>query len=265
MIWWGDSADIWEPNVGIAPREGKTGGQVIRIALPLIVALLATGAALADPVKLTYVELPPYSYTQDGMTQGTMIVMASRLVSGLDISLEPQFVPLRRINFEADRKPFIVVAIVRTAEREQRFQWIGPLCTDPFVMATVAPRAAMDTLEEARKARSIAVAAGASNESYLRNLGFTNIDPAADIGLEARRLAEGHDDAWFGPRSGILLAWKGAGYNPAMLRFGAPIEPMTVWMAASQAVPAELVTTLRGRFADAAEAGRIAEATGCRD
>ncbi len=237
----------------------------MRIILSSILALISAGGALAEPVKFDYFELPPYSYTQDGRARGSALTLADSVMTGLDIVTQPEFMPIRRLNFEVDRHPLIVAAIVRTEEREHRYQWIGRLCTDPFVVATRAPNPPINSLDQARKAKSIAVAAGASNEAFLRERGFTNIDPAADLALEVRRLAEGHDDAWFAFRNGALEEWKKAGYDPAELRFGSPIAPMTVWMAASASVPDELVAILRARFAEKVKDGTVSAATGCSD
>ena len=229
----------------------------------VILSILATGGAAAETVTLEYFNLPPFSYVADGRPAGPALALAGAITTGLDVTLRPEPVPIRRLNFEAGKAPVIVAAIIRTAPREDLYQWIGRLCADSFVMATRAPNPAVDTLEEARKLKLIAVVSGASNETFLRDRGFTNLDVAASIELEVRRLAEGHDDAWFAPRSGVLQAWKAAGYDPAQLRFGLPIAPMEFWMAASKSVPETLVETLRARFAEQVRSGAVSAATGC--
>lgn len=238
----------------------------MRVTLPILAAALMVGGTVsAEPVRLDYFELPPYSYVQEGGPQGSAFTVARAVAAGLDITMVPEHVPLRRVNFEADKTPFLVAAIVRTEERENRFQWIGRFCTDPLTFATRLPNPPIDTLEQARALKSIAVMAGASNEAFLREQGFTNLDPASNLPLEVRRVAEGHDDGWFAFRNGALHEWKRAGYDPADLRFGAPIVPMTIWMAASLAVPADLVARLQSRFAEKVKDGTVAAATGCLD
>lgn len=232
------------------------------LSLAVLVAL-TVGTAAAETVTLDYFDLPPFSYVADGQPAGPALALAQSITAGLDVVLRPEPVPLRRLNFEAGKVPVIVAAIVRIAPREKLYQWIGRLCTDSFVMATRAPYPVIDSLEEARTLKLIAVVAGASNETFLRDHGFTNLDVAASIELEVRRLAEGHDEAWFVPRKGALHAWKAAGYDPAQLRFGAPIVPIEIWMAASNSVPAPLVETLRARFDEQVKSGAVAAATGC--
>ena len=236
----------------------------LSVSIALLTAILTVRAS-AEPVPLAYFYLPPYSYMQDGHPEGPAIDLARSIAEGLNVVFRPDLVPIRRLAFEAAKSPLIIAAIMRTPERETHYQWIGKLCTDAFVMATRASSPAIDTLEEARKLRLIAVAAGATNETYLRERDFTNLDPAAEIQLEVRRLAEGHDDAWFAPRAGALHAWKVAGYDPAQLRFGAPIVVLPVWMAASNSVAPDLVEALRTRFAEKVKDGSVAAATGCSD
>ncbi len=233
--------------------------------LPVLVAALIAVPAGAEQTTLHYFDIPPFSYQQDGQPAGPAPDLAQSLAAGLGIALDPAAMPLRRLEFEARAHPIIVAAIFRSAPRETSYQWIGRICTDAFMMASRAPNGPIDTLDDARKLKSIAVAAGAANETYLRDRGFTNLDLAASIELEVRRLAEGHDDAWFGPRSGIIHAWKAAGYDPSQLRFGAPIAPMPVWMAASPSVPASIVEELRVRFAERTKAGALAAPAVCQE
>ena len=223
----------------------------------VMVVALAAGMAAAEPVQLAYFDLPPFAFAPQG---GPAFAMAQAMVADLDVAVRPDSMPIRRLAFEASKSPVIIAAIVRSPEREQLYQWIGRYCTDGFVIATVAPHPLVNSLAEARTLKSIAVAAGAANESFLRARGFTNLDPAASIGLEVRRLAEGHDEAWFAPRAGALHAWKEAGYDPAQLGFGAAITDASTWMAASKSVPAEMVKILRARFADKLKEGAV---TGC--
>jgi len=233
------------------------------VLLLAVFAMLAAGSAAAKPVTLEYFDLPPYSYDQDGLPAGSALTLAYSLTAGLDIALRPELVPLRRLALEAGNKPVIIAAITRTPQREALYQWIGRLCSDAFVMGTRARNPVINTLDEARRLKQIAVVAGASNETFLRDQGFTNLDVAASIELEVRRLAEGYDDAWFAPRSGALHAWKKAGYDPSTIQFGAPLWPMEFWMAGSPTVPAPLIATLRARFAEAVKSGAVAAATGC--
>jgi len=236
----------------------------MRLSLSILASVLAFGGAIsAETLRLDYFELPPYSYEQNDGPQGSAFTVAQAILAGLDVTVRIESVPLRRVSFEADKVPFLVAAIVRNEERENRFQWIGRLCTDPFVFATRAGNPPVDTLEQARALKSIAVMSGASNEAFLKERGFTNLDPAASLPLEIRRLAEGHDDGWFALRNGALHEWKIAGYDPAGLRFGAPITFPTIWMAASLAVPEELVAALRSRFAEKVKDGTVAAVTGC--
>jgi len=229
----------------------------------LLLALFAIGKACAEPVQLQYFDLPPFSFEHEGQPSGYALALALSITAGLDIVVHTELVPLRRLNFEAEKAPIIVAAIVRNEEREPLYLWIGKLCTDAYLMVSRAPAQPVNNLEEARHLKSIAVMAGAWNEIYLRRGGLTNLDPASSLQLEVRRLAEGHDDAWFASRNAAIHAWKEAGHDPAQLRFGAPIAPMAIWMAASRSVPDEMVKTLRARFAAKVHDGTVAAVTKC--
>ncbi|HMA52172.1 MAG TPA: transporter substrate-binding domain-containing protein [Magnetospirillaceae bacterium] len=233
------------------------------VRLSAFLAVLAAAPVGAEQASLYYFDMPPFTYQQDGELAGAIAALAHSVTADLGIATRSEPMPLRRLEFEARNRPIIVAAITRNARREDSYQWIGRICTEAFVMASRTPNAVIDSLDDARKLKSIAVAAGANNEVFLRDHGFTNLDVAATIQLEARRLAEGHDDAWFAPRAGVIHAWVAAGYDPSQLRFGAPIAPMQIWMAASPKVPAALVETLRARFAERARSAPLAGEAGC--
>jgi ABC-type amino acid transport substrate-binding protein len=234
-------------------------------SLSVLLATLVAGPAGAEQTTLRYFNLPPFSYEEDGQPAGPAPDLAQSLAAGLGIALSPASMPLRRLEFEARAHPIVIAAIFRSAPRETSYQWIGRICTDAFMMVSRAPNGPIDSLDEARKLKSIAVVAGATNETFLREQGFTNLDLAASIELEVRRVAEGHDDAWFAPHAGAIHAWKAAGLDPSQLRFGAPIAPMPVWMAASPSVPASIVEELRARFAERAKAGALAAPALCTE
>jgi len=234
------------------------------LSLAVLTALIG-GEADAKQVTLEYFYLPPFSYSDATGPAGSALALAQSISTDLNIVLRPELTPLRRLTFEAAKNPVLVAALFRTPAREASYQWIGRLCTEHLSMVTRAPAPTVDSLEQAKNLKQIGVAAGASNETFLRERGFTNLDAAASIELEVRRLAEGYDDAWFAPRSGALHAWKVAGYDPAQLHFGTPITSMEIWLAASNVVSPPIVETLRARFEEKVKSGEVSAATGCAE
>jgi hypothetical protein len=124
-------------------------------------------------------------------------------------------------------------------------------------MATVKPHPRIDTLDEARRIGHIGVTLGGIAQAMLEERHFTNVEPSLDMTAQARKLAGQRVDAWCGLRQSVNQAWNLIGGDPAGIETGAELVPVSIWIAASLPVPAELVEELRRRFAEAKRNGTL--------
>lgn len=63
-----------------------------------VAAVMAVGAAgAADPIKVGYVEFPPYTYTEDGKAKGNLIEMMEKVAADQGIAYKAESAPARRI------------------------------------------------------------------------------------------------------------------------------------------------------------------------
>ena len=62
-----------------------------------VAAVMAVGAAKADPIKVGYVEFPPYTYTEDGKPKGSLIEMMKKVAADQGIAYKAESAPARRI------------------------------------------------------------------------------------------------------------------------------------------------------------------------
>lgn len=78
---------------------GSTLGGVVRAlaAAGAVAAVMAVGAAKADPIKVGYVEFPPYTYTEDGKPKGNLIEMMEKVAADQGIVYKAESAPARRI------------------------------------------------------------------------------------------------------------------------------------------------------------------------
>ena len=227
------------------------------LALTVAVFLGVARTAAADPVALAFTEFYPVTHTENGLPAGPGIELARRLTEGLPIRLNTEAVPLRRLLSMAEVRPMIVIALVRSARREEQFRWIGELYGDSLVMVTKRPHARLDSLDQARRLDHIGVTLGGIAETILREQHFTNIEPSLDMTAQARKLANDRVDAWCALRQSARQAWAETGRDPGDLEIGAEITPAPIWMAASLSVPPEMVEELRRRFADLQRDGTL--------
>jgi polar amino acid transport system substrate-binding protein len=226
----------------------------------LTVAVLlgvARGAAAAEPIALVFSEFYPITRTENGQPAGPGLEVARRVIGTLDVTPAGSMTPLRRLLMMSESQPIVIAALVRTASRDEHFQWIGELYRDSLVMVTRKPRGRIDDLETARKLGRIGVNLGGIAEALLREQHFTNLETSQDMTAEARKLASGRIEAWCGLRQSVRESWNAIGGDADDIDMGAEIIPVSIWMAASPSVPAEMVEEMRRRFAQLQRGGEL--------
>ena len=103
--------------------------------LPLLIVLpFFSNPALCQTVKpltLYTEDLPPYNMTQNGHVTGISSELIATALDGLQIGFTMRLVSWQRAYHEALTDPnSCVYSTVRTPEREELFQWIGPIGGD---------------------------------------------------------------------------------------------------------------------------------------
>lgn len=219
--------------------------------------LLCTGAG-ADDIKAQYANFRPVSFVQDGVPQGPAIALTRMLIENLPISIATSPLPMKRIIADLKTEPFISVAIARTPDREADFIWIGELYTDHIVIATQSPMPRVDSIEDARKLAHLGVTMGSASEIFLRGQKFANLELNRDYETQLKKLQEHRTDGWCAFHTTLLASAELSGLGTANLQIGAPLAPVSIWIAASKSVPPEIIATLRQRFDRLRENGTLA-------
>jgi polar amino acid transport system substrate-binding protein len=107
----------------------------------------------------------------------------------------------------------------RIASRESFFKWVGPIGTaDNWFYAKAGAGIAINSLEDARKVKAIAVYQDDSNQLYLSQQGFTNLDISLNDTECIKKLVGGQVALWLGPAEGLDFIAYRAGVNPAEIQ-----------------------------------------------
>ncbi|MBS8272460.1 hypothetical protein DYI21_02520 [Thalassospira tepidiphila] len=173
----------------------------------VIVAGNAQAQALekADPshlvdalgVTLLTEEYPPFNFLDDeghlrGIGAEVVQAMATQLGYGKDIDVLPWKRVLLRIDGEANVGVF---SMTRTPQREESYQWVGPVVP---INAGIFQRAdsanPVRDIEDLRQAGLIGVQAGGAAELALRSYGFENLEPIHHSGGVVGMLEKGRID-----------------------------------------------------------------------
>jgi polar amino acid transport system substrate-binding protein len=143
---------------------------------------------------------PPFNYleTDTGKITGLSIdilraAAAKAKVSIASIDLYPM---IRSIDMARTRSDTCVFPLVRTAERENLFEWVGPFAQNIWVFyARDDFNGQISTLEDAKKFQ-IGSDPHSAKTTYLKSLGFNSMDLLGEDSLNARKLSVGRFDLW---------------------------------------------------------------------
>ncbi len=166
----------------------------VAAALPL----LFSGELPADPLRVLTEELPPLNFTANGKLSGLSVEVVREIMRRTGDPDTIQSVPWARGYRAALEEPNVVLfSTTRTEEREELFQWVGPLVEWSFVFYKKrGSPIALQHLDDARQVGSIATYRDDVREQFLKEKGFTNLDSSPKLISCARKLLEGRVDLW---------------------------------------------------------------------
>lgn len=138
------------------------------------------------PINLVTDEWPPYNYQEDGRLNGVSV----RLVQALQAELgrhEPiRLYPSMRATKILQSQPrTLMFSMFRTAERESKYKWIGPIGRDAiYFYQRPGSQPLVRTLEDAKAVSVVACRQAGLVYDTLVAAGFTNLDAGAYSGKQ---------------------------------------------------------------------------------
>ncbi len=207
-------------------------------------ALLASSApAAAAELRLVTAELPPYTFhvppptvSEYGEPTGVVYDVVREMARRTGHSGAIEFLPWTRAQEIARRGPDVgILSITRTPEREPHYSWIARILTDDLVLVGGA---GVDVSDLAKvKDRPIGVLRSSGAEQFLRENGFTRIEPAREEWINAQKMKDRLIDAWLAPRLMVLYGYREVGGNITTLNIGQIVRRSEIYFAASKDVP----------------------------
>ncbi|MDW5376865.1 transporter substrate-binding domain-containing protein [Halomonas sp. HP20-15] len=216
---------------------------LFHFALLAIFWTSANTASADEPLRLLTEELPPLNFRENGELTGLSVALVREIQRRLDNEQPIQLMPWARAYHSLMEKPGVALfSTARSAEREDLFQWVGPLANLAFVFYKRAGSPlTLDNLDDARKLETIATYRNDVREEFLLNHGFTNLDSATKLVSGARKLLEGRVDAWLDSNLSAPSVIESLGYpadsierllvahsEPLYIAFSAETAPETV-------------------------------------
>lgn len=213
------------------------------------VLALAQQASAAEPelLRLVTTHFPPYAMEQgqrDAPGPLARITLDAITRSGHIGKVE--FLPWPRAQAQAgsgEDKSVLIIPLVRSEDRETRYQWVGKLYCRSMGFVTLRPRS-FDAAGLADTRLAVLRAA-----PYAAPLRAKSVQEATSFDDMAKLLQRGMVDAVYGNQETIVLSLQARGLARKALTLSAPVESDVLWLAASSSMPAPTVTALRQALA----------------
>ncbi|MDX5372119.1 MAG: transporter substrate-binding domain-containing protein [Pseudomonadaceae bacterium] len=131
----------------------------------------------AAELRLLTEQAPPTSFLRDGQPDGYSVEVVRELIRRTDSQARIELLPWTRAyslaKSEADTGLF---SVVRTAEREALFQWVGPILQGATRFYSLkSSNLRIDSLEDAARVGTLALPKQWYTYETLQRLGFTNL------------------------------------------------------------------------------------------
>ncbi len=215
----------------------------LALALLFVFMTVATGVR-ADSLTVITEEYPPFNFSSNGKATGAATEVVQEMMRRMGRQWPIKLMPWARGYQLLQTRPGVVLfSTTRTAERENRFHWVGPLykLTNAF-FAKKESDIALATLEDAKRVGAIATYHEDAREQRLEELGFTNLDSANSQLNNLKKLLNGRVDLWLTDLIGADEAAKKLGVPSDALKMVYPFEDFTLYIAISRETPAEVVS-----------------------
>lgn len=230
--------------------------------LAIILAFLVMGGLGAQDLAIYCEEEPPNQYVgPDGELTGMTVEIVKEIKQRVGSRAPIQMVPWARGYDAAIGEPNIVLFTVsRTAERNQMFNWVGPVHELDFTFyARVDSHVHIKSLEDARKLQRIGVYISDVREVMLMRGGFDNLDRAANNTQNFKKLIAGRIDVYATSSQSIDAEAASAGFSSAAVKPVFTFARVQDYIVLSKGTPASVVKAWTQAFASMKKDGTFAQ------
>ncbi|WP_176758453.1 substrate-binding periplasmic protein [Limimonas halophila] len=236
-----------------------------RLLAGLLVAVAVAHAAPAGagPPRITVYagDFAPYVSRGEPGPRGVMVDLLRAIAARAEVRFDIRIVPWSRAQHlvgNAGEKAMII-PLTRSEAREDTYDWVVPLLSDPLALVGRDPQIAGMDLADARDL-FVAVQANSPNAMILLKEGFRNFQTVTQESSAARLLKLNRVDAWFARPMVARAEYAGVGGDPDTLVVGPARETPPMYLgAAKDTFPRDILNRIRDAFAVLRESGRHAE------
>lgn len=199
-------------------------------------------ASAADLRMLADVH-PPLQFVDHQQLAGYGVEVVEELARRAGDTPHVEQVPLlRALREAAAQADTAAFTVLRTEEREARYQWVGPLLDAEVALYSMAPRPApLQNLAQAAGAGRIVLPRKWVPYAYLRQLGLDNVYGVESPEQMMQLLRVGRADFVVADTLTIATLAREAGIDPAQLHYQLPVMHQGAYIAFSPATDPQRV------------------------
>lgn len=180
-------------------------------------ALTAATTAQAADVKFFTEDYAPYNYLDNGDLTGHGVDIITEALSRSGVTADIEVTKWSRaITLAEQDANTCVFTTARTPEREDRFNWAGPMYSEAiYLIQKPGANAGIGSVEEALT-KKIGTQTGDFAVALLDRLGAADIDLAPDAEMTLKKLGAGRVDYMVALESAAAVAIESGGFEIAM-------------------------------------------------
>lgn len=216
-----------------------------KIAILLFLIVL-TASIAAQSIQIYTEDAPPLSFNgSDGKPAGLSVEIVQEIQRRLGNRDQITLVPwVRGLFYLNENANVFLFAMGRTAERNDRYQWIGPIYETAFAFYSLSgSKLQITSLDDAKKVPQIGVYRDDIRDEILTEAGFTNLVRVKDETTVARMLFAQRIDLMASSTSGIAGLLQSLEYKPDSVQLQYIFKRMQLYIGVSIKTNPTIVTT----------------------
>ena len=223
------------------------------------VFLLSVQVALSQELTILTENMPPLNYVENGVLVGPSVEIVREIQRRVGSDEPIQVYPwARAYKMSLEQENVVLFGMTHTEARHDQFKWIGPLATKrDILVARKSSGIKIDSLEDAKKVKSIGTLRDDTRECLLESLGLTYLEPVSDEQLNAKKLVLGRIDLWTYKIPGLRTVCELAGVDYNEVEEVYHLREITLDIAFSKKTSDSIVERWRKAFNEMLADGTI--------
>ena len=181
----------------------------------IFIMLSISITAFCDNLKIYTESSAPMSFLNEkGELVGAGVEIVKEIQKRVGSNDKIQLLPWARgYRYLQKKKNVLLFSTGRTKQREELFQWIGPIVRIKWALYGKKSQPKLANLEDAKKLKQISTVRQDGRERFLKEKGFTNIHSVSNSYQKTRMVDKDRSTAFTGSNIGYVKVLKAAGLN----------------------------------------------------